>query len=167
MSLPDITRAHAPLHATVSDYDAGGSVQYVAHLILQDGRSLALGEETVGTSGRTKEDHPDQVFWNHKKTLSLSAALEKLRAEKRQIDRVEIDCTLMPCEGTGGCTTTVPARMKAVGYDGVKVRVFSHRSEIAPKPGVLPARYFDFTVGQRNTELETARGEEGGWAWAP
>jgi hypothetical protein len=165
MPLADYTRPKKPLHTTVSGYSAGGSVQYVAHLLLQDGRSLALGGAAEGTSGSTKKDHPDQVFWNDRKTLSLSQALEKLGAEKRHVDRVEIDCTLLPCEGTGGCTTTVPALMKDAGYDGLKVRVFSHRSEVSRKD-VLPARYFDFTVGQRNTDLEAARVNEGGWKWA-
>jgi hypothetical protein len=153
-----------PVYGEVADYTKNdGSIHYVAHLILSGGRVTAIGKPVEG-SGSGASNHPDQAFWK-KSARDLADVLARARAQAADIVRVEIDCTLLPCEGTNGCTTTVPALMKSAGYDGLSVRVFSHRSEIAPSPGVKPARYYDFTVGARNTALEAARVDTGGWSW--
>ncbi|WP_369928765.1 hypothetical protein [Xanthomonas sp. NCPPB 2632] len=153
------------LYGEVADYTRNdGSIHYIAHLILSGGRVAVIGPVAEG-SGKGASNHPDQVFWRSPRCV-LTEVLRRASAKPADIVRVEIDCTLMPCEGTNGCTTTVPALMRTAGYDGLSVRVFSHRSEIAPSEGVKPARYYDFTVGARNTVLEAARADTGGWSWA-
>lgn len=152
------------IYGEVADYTRNdGAIHYVAHLILSRGRVVAIGRPAE-SSGKGASNHPDQVFWKNN-ARGLADVLSRARATRGEIERVEIDCTLLPCEGTNGCTTTVPALMKTAGYDGLAVRVFSHRSESAPSDGVLPARYYDFIVGARNTVLESARVDTGGWRW--
>lgn len=152
------------IYGEVADYTRNdGSIHYVAHLILSRGRVAAIGTPTEG-SGSGASNHPDQVFWR-RVARGLGDVLATAGATRNEIERVEIDCTLLPCEGTNGCTTTVSALMKTAGYDGLKVRVFSHRPENAPSEGVKPARYYDFIAGARNTALESARADTGGWSW--
>lgn len=164
----DYSRTNATIKTATTGYSENtGSIEYIAHLILTNDRVIAIGKEVDG-SGSGASNHPDQKFWRESaKTLTEVLSRAKPRAATAaEIVRVEIDCTLLPCEGTNGCTTTVPALMKAAGYAGLAVRVFSHRSEMAPRKGVLPSRYYDFTVGDRNDALQRARVDTGGWSWA-
>jgi hypothetical protein len=159
-----------PVYPTVSDYYKNiGQIEYAAHLILTDDRAVAIGRPVESSASGGATNHPDQKFWREsaKSLTDVLARFTTPKATAALIARVEIDCTLLPCEGTNGCTTTVPALMKNLGYDGLKVRVFSHRSEMAPRAGVLPARYYDFTVGSRNEVLGSARADTGGWSWKP
>jgi len=163
----DYSRTKQPIYAVTADYSKNtGAVEYIAHLILTDHRVIAIGKAFVG-SGSGPSNHPDQKFWKES-AKALGDVLGKFKpaATVRDIARVEIDCTLLPCEGSGGCTTAVSALMKAAGYDGLSVRVFSHRNESAPRTGYLPSRYYDFTVGARNEVLQAARVDTGGWSWA-
>ena len=161
------SRPKQPIYAVTADYSKNtGAVEYIAHLILADSRVVAIGNAVAG-SGSGASNHPDQKFWKESaKPLRDVLAKPTPAATARDIVRVEIDCTLLPCEGTGGCTTAVSALMKAIGYDGLSVRVFSHRNESAPRTGYLPSRYYDFTVGARNEVLQAARVDTGGWSWA-
>lgn len=164
----DITRPKNDLiQRATSDFQKNvGEIEYIAHLVLSRNRAFPIGKATQ-SSGSGASNHPDQVFWN-KQAKALKDVLAKAEAIDAEILRVEIDCTLMPCEGTNGCTTTVPALMKGLGYTGLKVRVFSHRDERGAKEqnrGEKPSRYFDFVVGDRTNALEDARGDTGGWAW--
>jgi hypothetical protein len=161
----DFSRTKQPIYAVTADYSKNtGAIEYIAHLILTNNRVVAIGKAVDG-SGSGATNHPDQKFWRDS-AKALTDVLSKAGANARDIVRVEIDCTLLPCEGTNGCTTTVPALMKSKGYDGLSVRVFSHRAESAPRTGVLPSRYYDFTVGARNDALQAARVDTGGWSWA-
>lgn len=161
------SRPKQPIYAVTADYSKNtGAVEYIAHLILADSRVVAIGKAVAG-SGSGASNHPDQKFWKESaKPLRDVLAKPTPAATARDIVRVEIDCTLLPCEGTGGCTTAVSALMKAIGYDGLSVRVLSHRNESAPRTGYLPSRYYDFTVGARNEVLQAARVDTGGWSWA-
>jgi hypothetical protein len=163
----DYSRTKQPIYAVTADYSKNtGAVEYIAHLILTNNRVVAIGKAISG-SGSGAINHPDQKFWRESaKTLTVVLGKATPAATARDIVRVEIDCTLLPCEGPGGCTTSVSALMKAVGYDGLSVRVFSHRNESAPRTGYLPSRYYDFTVGARNEVLQAARVDTGGWSWA-
>ena len=163
----DYSRTNDTIKSATTGYSENtGSIEYIAHLILTNNRVIAIGRAVEG-SGSGASNHPDQQFWRSAKSpADVLARVKPKAATASDIVRVEIDCTLLPCEGTNGCTTTVPALMKAAGYDGLAVRVFSHRSEMAPQKGVLPARYYDLTVGSRNDALQRARVDTGGWSWA-
>lgn len=143
-----------------------GAIEYVAHILLSRNRVLKIGKP-VESSDSGATNHPDQKFWRGVRTKYKDFLAEKGIAEA-EVLRVEIDCTLMPCEGSNGCTTTVPKLMSDLGYGGVRVRVYSHRDERGAKQrdaNELPGRYFDFTVGDRTGPLEDARGQNGGWSW--
>lgn len=163
----DYSRPKQPIYAVTADFSKNtGAIEYIAHLILTNNRVVAIGKAIQG-SGSGASNHPDQKFWSESaKILDVVLAKPTPVATARDIVRVEIDCTLLPCEGTKGCTTAVSTLMDRKGYKGLSVRVFSHRNESAPRTGYLPARYYDFTVGDRNELLQAARVDTGGWSWA-
>jgi hypothetical protein len=167
MPQPDIKRPIvAAIQTSTADFaDNTGEIQYVAHLLLSRNRAVRIGRAVAG-SGKGASNHPDQQFWR-----SAGGYRDLLKAnglQDAEVLRVEIDCTLLPCEGDNGCTRTVPAMMKELGYGGVNVRVYSHRDERGAdqqQANASPHRYFDFIVGDRHDALDRARANDGGWAW--
>ncbi len=132
------------IYNAVSGYDAGGSVTYIAHLVTRAGDAYHLGAETTGDGG-SPADHPDQQYWLANRARIKTA----LTNAAGSISRIEIDCTLMPCDGQyGGCLFQVPLAIKAhltalktevgrgrfalldaVILDKIPLRIFSHRRE--------------------------------------
>jgi hypothetical protein len=155
--LPDLPRPkQATIYALVGDlWENNGSIQYVAHAITAGGTATRLRDVIEG-SGKGPANHPDQLYWDSKRIAKVAG-----------VQRIEIDCTLMPCDGEfDGCLFRVPALVAACGYANIPLRIFSHRDEGAGGGGSTK-RYFLCNTGQKNAELKAAFAQHGGWGWTP
>ncbi len=170
------------IYGNVSDFNEGGSVKYMAHLVTQglgqNCRAYALGTETTG-SGGTPSNHPDQVYWEGKMNRLRNAIQNSASNNAPSISRIEIDCTLLPCDGQyDGCLYRVPALIRGLlnslkaltGQERfaliantdpgkIPLRIFSHRPENEP-PKVIFC-----TIGDSNQQLQTAYANRDSWIW--
>jgi hypothetical protein len=155
-------RKVAPIYDTANKWhENSGGVSYVAHAILSDGtiKQLANPTQTEKTDGSSTKGHPDQRFWANRKVD------EALKPIVNKLARIEVDCSLMPCDGQNGCLTVVPqliaASLKIAGTDkDVPLRIFSHRSET---PGG-DKQYFD-TSTKAGTKVQSQFKDRGSWTW--
>jgi hypothetical protein len=164
------------LYATVSDFTKKGSVKYMAHLIDRNGVAYEIGSETSGTGG-TPSNHPDQQYWQGKSSKLRNA----LTSANASISRIEIDCTLLPCDGKyNGCLYRVPYLIRelltglktekgkgrftlldTIDPDKIPLRIFSH------KPENEPSKVIFCLVGDSQQQLEAAYDSRDGWVWVP
>lgn len=161
------------VYQNVSGYNAGGVVTYMAHLIDQAGNAYELGDEEQGVGGNP-QNHPDQVYWNNNRNSIRNA----LNAANGSIERIEIDCTLQPCDGQfAGCLYQVPLKIKAhldalkatrgfnhlANIDTAKVplRIFSHRVE--DRDGTIKVIFC--CVGDSRPQLTAAYAARDAWLW--
>lgn len=150
---------HPALYNIVRNfYQNVGQVQYIAHLILNNGQAVALGAVTANANTGAL-NHPDQLFWNQGGITAIFAA------NAGNIQRVEVDCTLLPCEGMNSCTRNVPVLINAL-RPATNIRIFGHRPE-----GVInnmsSKTYYNCVSSHDRDALETARGNIDGWGWVP
>jgi hypothetical protein len=156
----------------VSDFNGAG-VKYIAHLIDQNGKAYPLGPETTGQGNQNQTaNHPDQSFWGGNQN-TIKKALEKAQGS---ISRIEIDCTLLPCDAQyTGCLYRVPLLIKdhfqalrnmkgfslVNNVDPAKIplRIFSHRRENQP------IRVIFCLSGDSRADLTTAYANRDEWFW--
>lgn len=160
------------LYNYVQDYNSGGNVRYVAHLIDRAGNATRLGDEKTGNGG-IPANHPDQVYWSDN-GARINAAFGNVQGGG--ISRIEIDCTLMPCDGQfTGCLFRVPHKIRDLINqlraqngnhvnanfitDNLPLRIFSHRPENAPSQVIF------CTLGDTNDQLITAMANKEEWMW--
>ncbi|MDF3980460.1 hypothetical protein P3W24_00340 [Luteibacter sp. PPL201] len=165
---PELARAKDKvIYPVVHDfYENDGKVHYIAHAIMSNGVAIKLGNESDNSTGGSTRSHPDQKFWSENTLPSLAKLREKCGLGTATITRIEIDCTLMPCDGQwDGCTFVVPTLVNRV-YPSTPLRIFSHRDEKVAQPGSTSTkRYFDCRSNDTNDALKTALGNHGGWGW--
>lgn len=165
---PELARTKdTVLYPAVFDfYKNDGKVHYVAHAIMSNGKAVALGDEVDTSTGGSTKNHPDQKFWNETTVPTLAKLREKCGDRNATITRIEIDCTLMPCDGEwDGCTFVVPALVNRV-YPSTPLRIFSHRDESVARPGSTSTkRYFECRSNDGNEALKRALKDHGGWGW--
>jgi hypothetical protein len=148
-----------PIYDTVGGWwENKGGVYYVAHAILANGTIRQLYKPVSTEKGNTSKstsEHPDQKYWTHRE-------MDKVLAEvAKDIVRIEIDCSLMPCDGQNGCLTTVPRLVGNLlkNREDTKLRIFSHRFE-TPTGN---KEYFDTSV-KASSHLSDFKGR-GTWTW--
>lgn len=162
------TAYEGAIYRAVSGFNAKGSVQYVAHAIMSNGKAVRIGAATESAStGESAENHPDRAFWAQRRLLSLADLQAACGLKTATIDHIEIDCTLTPCEKSGvkGCLHQVPPLVKARYGDNVKLSIFSHRDEGMGGADGKPKRYFTCKSNSSNAELTSAFAEHAGWDW--
>jgi hypothetical protein len=159
MAMPLRRGKHPVIYPAVWDFfQNGGQIQFIAHLILNNGNAIALGAEEANANGGA-QNHPDQQFWNQGGIAGIFAA------NAGNIRRVEVDCTLLPCEGNNSCTRVVPFRINGFRA-ATPIRFFGHRPE-GPALAMSSKTYFNCTSNQANAGLDAARANIDGWGWVP
>jgi len=147
------------IYATVADWWSNtGGVTYIAHAVTNAG-VFALGPITEGTGG-TPTNHPDQAFWRTANSATWPPAASVLR--------IEIDCSLMPCNGQGGCLYAVPDRIKSIAggkYKDTPLRIFSHRNEAVGATQMQNKRVIRCKATDAKTTLDQAYNAHENWFW--
>ncbi|HEY4293755.1 hypothetical protein [Luteibacter sp.] len=157
----------ADLYGITSDFWQKGSVRYVAHAITNTGRAILLRKEQNPADGNIKlaKNHPDRKYWE----LGITRPGELGLGNNERLARIEIDCSLMPCDGDDdGCVFTVPPGIEAWGYQkGLELRVFAHRNEgEGDNTDGSARRYFRCKLGDGKAALQDARRNGAdGWNW--
>jgi hypothetical protein len=160
--LPALQRARIlEIYKLVSDWSGNsGEILYVAHAITANG-AFCLGDPPEQDTRKSAKFHPDQRYWDKKVQARIDAA-----GGVRAIVRIEIDCTLTPCTGLGGCFWTVPSLVQKTTGLSVDLRIFSHRDEGMGKNDNMPKRYFECRSSDTHGDLEPKYERNGGWDWA-
>lgn len=152
------------IYAAVNDFwNNAGGVNYIAHAVLSNGTVVNLGPETQGTGG-TAINHPDQIYWrdNARRFAGIIGGFGAAT-----VARIEIDCSLMPCDGLGGCTTSVPLLMTAAGFANTPIHVFSHRDENMGRHAATPSskRVIVSNTSDGADRQRAAYNAHDGWGW--
>lgn len=164
------TAYHRPqipaIYNTVWDwYNQAGAIHYVAHAILQGPTANQLAAPlAIGAGNGGPQNHPDQQYWIQ--NINITHNLQQIVLGGNLI-RVEIDCTLMPCNAAQvGCLFRVP---HLIGVNNVPLRIFSHRDERggAQLYTETSKRYLDCNSSDTNQALQTAYDANNGWRWDP
>ena len=134
-------------------------VSFIAHAVTATS-VVPLGPEAQSGNGGTPPNHPDQVFW---KRLSAN------RPAAAAVLRIEVDCTLMPCDGKKGngcCLYVVPQKIVAAGYPNKPVRFFSHRDEQMGATPLQNKRMFHCNSSDKHDALDAAYNTHENWFWS-
>jgi hypothetical protein len=120
--MPRSSRGKIPaIYNLVQDWwQSGGGVKYIAWAITVGPTATPFRGVVNATGlGKAPPDHPDQRSWisdskNKIQFGGIKNLIKKLGGVP-QIKRIEIYCTLMPCNvGNDSCLLQVPERIRAV-----------------------------------------------------
>jgi hypothetical protein len=172
--MPQFSRPKiAAIYNVVSNWHHhGGGVNYVAHAITAGPTAHRLrAVQNVGGLGGTPSNHPDQLYWaTTPGGLTIAAITNAINAAGGlgAIVRIEIDCTLMPCNVAANCCLLrVPALIQNYGFGAVPLRIFSHRDEGVGGGGESSKRMIQTTATAAAGALNAAYNANTDWAWTP
>jgi len=157
--MPLLRPKHPLIYGTVWGWWTNlGGVSYIAHAVTK-ANVVRLGAVQEGTGGKPT-NHPDQVFWRRAVNNPPAAAT---------VLRIEIDCSLMPCDtGDDCCLYKVPQLIVGVGpgYDNMPLRIFSHRNEGMGPNELQNKRMFSCKSSDDKNALRAAYNQHQNWFWA-
>ncbi|WP_374086957.1 hypothetical protein [Methylomicrobium lacus] len=162
--MPDLHRPKiaAIYNLTYNWWQNAGAINYVAHAITAAPAAFPLANSIAIAAGGGPNQHPDQQYWQGNMAAAIAAA-----GGAAAIVRVEVDCTLMPCDGQfNGCLFRVPYLIRQAGLPNKPLRIFSHRDEGIGGAGTSK-RYFDCNSSDNNAALIAAHAANNGWSWTP
>src|SRR5262249_31939218 len=123
----------------------------------------------AGGLGGAPPNHPDQLFWITPNGVLIPGITNVINARGgvQQIQRIEIDCTLMPCNvGLNSCLVRVPQLIQNYGFNGIPLRIFSHRDEGMGGAGQSSKRMIMTTSNANAGALQAAYNAHTDWSWA-
>lgn len=136
-------------------WNNAGAIQYIAHAITAGPNAANLGAAIAVAAGGGPNQHPDQQYWQNAPAVIPG------------ILRIEIDCTLMPCDGQfNGCLYRVPYLLRQAGFANIPLRIFSHRDENMGGNG-SSKRVIYCNSSDNNATLTDAMARHDDWGWVP
>lgn len=134
---------------------------------MSNGTAVRINAPTEGDGlGSNPTYHPDRQFWAQRNALTLERLREK-SARNATIDRIEIDCTLMPCDSAdNACLYTIPGQIPKE-YGNVELWIFSHRYQgMGNAKDGEAKRFIRCFVNSSKEALDEAMKANEGWDWA-
>jgi hypothetical protein len=171
--LPQLARPKiATIYNAVQNwYQHGGGVNYIAHAIIAGPQAIQLRPATNAAGiGGSPGNHPDQLYWATPGGILIAAITNSIAAAGgvAAILRIEIDCTLMPCNvALNSCLNRVPLLIQAYGFAGIPLRIFSHRDEGVAGAGESSKRVIQTNSAAAVPALATAYAANADWSWIP
>ncbi|GAB7528383.1 hypothetical protein PS3A_07910 [Pseudomonas sp. 3A(2025)] len=161
------------IHNVVGDWYNSTQIPYIAHAFVKGGGIVCLSPAVTSGASNKAASHPDQQYWrifNSGRSSAVSSVIQGIASAGgvSKIERIDIDCKLMPCNSSDhACLYAVPALMRTLyGLNNIDLRIFSHADENMGSGG-SSKRVILTNTSADSTRLDNDYNLHQGWGWTP